>query len=470
MTRRAWPPVLCCPGILLAVLSVGVQAQTRRPNVILLFPDQMRGQAMGCAGNDQVHTPHMNRLAGGGLRLPNTFANTPVCCPARATMLTGKYPHKHGLKINDLRLRESQVTIAELLSDAGYATGFIGKWHLDGGIRQPGFIPPGPRRQGFSFWGANECSHRHFDTAYFRDDPTPIPIKQFESIVWTDLAIEFVRANRDKPFFLMIGMGPPHNPYKAPPEYSRLYDPATLTMRPNWQPGTRLGSRKDIAEYYAMITAVDDNIGRLLGVLDALDLTADTLIIFTSDHGDMLGSQGMFLKRKPFEESIRVPGIIRYPRRIKPGQVRDTIAETDPSLTDLDRLHKIHRGKTGALIHAACTMGAMCGLGTSHNPHDPREDHNTRLAAIGEYADAVGLMFQIVDDLLDVEHTAEQTGKRTRKDASAGKLTFPGLLGVEASRREIERLRAASVQAVQPLGSTAKSLGAIADYLASRTR
>ena len=325
MTRRAWPPVLCCPGILLAVLSVGVQAQTRRPNVILLFPDQMRGQAMGCAGNDQVHTPHMNRLAGGGLRLPNTFANTPVCCPARATMLTGKYPHKHGLKINDLRLRESQVTIAELLSDAGYATGFIGKWHLDGGIRQPGFIPPGPRRQGFSFWGANECSHRHFDTAYFRDDPTPIPIKQFESIVWTDLAIEFVRANRDKPFFLMIGMGPPHNPYKAPPEYSRLYDPATLTMRPNWQPGTRLGSRKDIAEYYAMITAVDDNIGRLLGVLDALDLTADTLIIFTSDHGDMLGSQGMFLKRKPFEESIRVPGIIRYPRRIKPGQVRDTI-------------------------------------------------------------------------------------------------------------------------------------------------
>ena len=285
----------------------------------------MRGQALGCAGNDQVRTPHMNRLAGGGLLLPNTFANTPVCCPARATMLTGKYPHKHGLKINDLRLRESQVTVAELLNDAGYATGFIGKWHLDGGIRQPGFIPPGPRRQGFSFWGANECSHRHFDTWYFRDDPTPIPIQQFEPIVWTDLAIEFVRANRAKPFFLMIGMGPPHNPYKAPPEYSRLYDPTKLTLRPNWQPGTRLGSRKDIAEYYAMITAVDDNVGRLLGVLDALDLTADTLIIFTSDHGDMLGSQGMFLKRKPFEESIRVPGIIRYPRRIKPGQVRDTI-------------------------------------------------------------------------------------------------------------------------------------------------
>ncbi len=149
------------------------------------------------------------------------------------------------------------------------------------------------------------------------------------------------------------------------------------------------------------------------------------------------------------------------------GQVRDTIAETDPSLTGLDRLHKIHHGKTGALIHAACTMGAMCGLGENAATADPQD---SKLSAISEYAHAIGLMFQIVDDLLDVEHTQEHTGKRTRKDAGAGKLTFPGFLGVEASRREIERLRAASVQAVQPLGNSAKSLGAIADYLASRTR
>jgi len=306
-------------------MVAAAQAAPRRPNVILLFPDQMRGQAMGIAGNDQVRTPNMDRMARGGLYLPNTLANTPVCCPARATMLTGKYPHKHGLKINDLRLRESEVTIAELLADAGYATGFIGKWHIDGGIRQPGFIPPGPRRQGFQFWAANECSHKHFDTWYFRDDDTKIPIKQFEPIVWTDQAIEFVRANRDKPFFLMVGMGPPHNPYKAPPKYSAMYDPAKLRMRPNWQKGTRMGSRKNIAEYYGMITAIDDELGRLLDELDTLSLSDDTLILFTSDHGDMLGSQGMFLKRKPFEESIRVPGIVRYPKRIKPGQVKDTL-------------------------------------------------------------------------------------------------------------------------------------------------
>jgi geranylgeranyl diphosphate synthase, type II len=146
------------------------------------------------------------------------------------------------------------------------------------------------------------------------------------------------------------------------------------------------------------------------------------------------------------------------------GQVRDTIPETDPSLSDIDRLHVIHHGKTGALIHAACTMGAMCGLGAGHDPDDDR------LIAIADYARAVGLMFQIVDDLIDVEHTAEHTGKRTRKDAGAGKLTFPGLLGVEASRQEIERLRVAGVQAVEPMGSSAKPLAAVADYLAARTR
>ena len=104
-----------------------------------------------------------------------------------------------------------------------------------------------------------------------------------------------------------------------------MYDPAKLKMRPNWKAGTRMGSRKDIAEYYAMITAIDDNIGRLLDELDQLSLTDDTLILVTSDHGDMLGSQGMFLKRKPFEESIRVPGVVRYPRKIAAGRTKRTL-------------------------------------------------------------------------------------------------------------------------------------------------
>jgi arylsulfatase A-like enzyme len=297
----------------------------RRPNVVFLFSDQHRGQALGVAGNPQVRTPYLDRLASQGVYLPNTIANSPVCCPARATMLTGQYPHRHGVILNDLRLREERVTLAEILAEAGYATGFVGKWHLDGGYRLPGYIPPGPRRQGFQFWAANECNHHHFDSIYFRDDETPIPITRFEPYVWIDEAIRFVRENRERPFFLMVAFGPPHNPYKAPPEFTALYDPAKLIMRPNWREGVRLGSREDIANYYGAITCIDQNVGRLLKMLDTLDLTEDTIVLFTSDHGDMLGSQGEFLKNKPWDESIRVPGILRYPREIRAGQTRDVL-------------------------------------------------------------------------------------------------------------------------------------------------
>ena len=180
----------------------------KRPNVLFLFPDQMRGQAMGCMGNPDVITPHLDQLASEGLLFRNTFANTPVCCPARANILTGKYAHANGMIANDLRLRESETSVAEIFGEAGYRTGFIGKWHLDGGKRQPGWIPPGPRRQGFEFWAANQVSHQHFDTHYYRDVEEPIPIKTFETEVWTDLGIEFLKetANDERPFFLTVQM------------------------------------------------------------------------------------------------------------------------------------------------------------------------------------------------------------------------------------------------------------------------
>jgi arylsulfatase A-like enzyme len=292
----------------------------RRPNVLLVMPDQLRAQALGCMGDPNVRTPHLDRLASEGLLLRNMVATTPVCCPARAIILTGRYAHRNGMVANDLRLRESEVTLSSVLRQAGYRTGFIGKWHLDGGPRMPGFIPPGPRRHGFEFWAANECNHAHFNTQYFRDSDQPIPMNKFEAEGWTDLAIEFLRGHRSdsRPFFLSVQMGPPHDPYKAPPEYSKRYDAGTLRLRANYREGPV--PRSAIAEYYAMITAVDDQVGRLVAELDSLGMAEDTIVLFTSDHGDMLGSQGQRLKRKPWEESIRVPGIIRYPRRVKAGR------------------------------------------------------------------------------------------------------------------------------------------------------
>ena len=178
-----------------SIAPLSVPRTARRPNVLFILPDQMRAQALGCMGNRDVRTPHLDRLASQGVLFQNTLANTPVCCPARAILMTGQYCHQNGMVANDLRLRESHVTLAKVLRGAGYRTGFIGKWHLDGGKRLPGFVPPGPRRQGFEFWAANECSHRHFETQYFRDSPKPIPIQKFEPEAWTDIGIEFLTAS-----------------------------------------------------------------------------------------------------------------------------------------------------------------------------------------------------------------------------------------------------------------------------------
>src|SRR5712692_7193109 len=327
MTRRAASGVSRRAFLAGGAARVAAAPKPPRPNVLFLFPDQLRAQALGCMGNRDVRTPQLDRLASEGVLFRNTLANSPVCCPARAILMTGQYCHKNGMVANDLRLRESHVTIAKVLGQAGYRTGFIGKWHLDGGKRLPGFVPPGLRRQGFEFWAANECSHQHFNTQYFRDTPEPIPIKKFEAEAWTDLGIEFLRESRKdpRPFFLMIAMGPPHDPYGAPEKYMKMYDPQKLALRPNWRAADRTPGRREIAAYYAAVSAVDEQVGRILRALDETGIAEDTVVLVSSDHGDMLGSHGLRLKRKPWEESIRVPGIVRYPRQVKPRRQENVL-------------------------------------------------------------------------------------------------------------------------------------------------
>lgn len=320
-----------------------------RPNVLLILPDQMRSRAMGCMGTPDVRTPHIDRLAAEGILFRHTYANVPVCCPARSILLTGTYPHVNGMMANDLRLREERLSLAEILSAQGYRTGFIGKWHLDGGPRDPGFVPPGLRRQGFEFWAAYECHHRHFAPVFFRDTPEPLTVPKFEPEASCDFAVEFLKSQpKERPFFLTVQMGPPHDPYGAPEKYMELYDAAKLTMPPNWIPGSErgepplvppnlrradlparpfvpVGGKLEVAAYYAAITALDDQIGRLVQTLKDTGQDDNTIILFTSDHGDMLGSHGMRRKRKPHEESAGVPGIVRWPARIPRGQAVDTL-------------------------------------------------------------------------------------------------------------------------------------------------
>jgi arylsulfatase A-like enzyme len=309
-------------------LSRGAWAEKgakRPPNVVFILPDEWRGQALGCMGNADVQTPHLDGLAAEGVLLRNTLANTPVCCPARASILTGMYTSRTGMVANDLRLDEAEISLGDLFGRAGYRTGFIGKWHLDGGPREPGFVPPGRRRHGFEYWAANECNHNYFYNWYFRDANVPIVSEKYEPEFWTDLAVEFLHESKDRPFFLMLAPGAPHDPYIAPQKYLDLYDPGKLTMEPNWVEGVAGASRREIAGYYAAITAIDDQVGRLLRTLKELDLEENTIVFFSSDHGNMLGSQGMILKRKPWEESIRVPGIMRCPGLIPAGRRTDAL-------------------------------------------------------------------------------------------------------------------------------------------------
>lgn len=309
-----------------AASAAAAAAEKRRPNIVFLMPDQHRYHAVGCLGNAEVKTPHIDKLASEGVTLHHTFANTPVCCPARAILLTGQYCHRNGMIANDLRLREESVSFAEVLAGAGYRTGFVGKWHLDGGQREPGWVPPGPRRQGFEFWAAHQCSHKHFENHYFRDTPAAIEFGKFEAEGWADVAVEFLEGVKkdSRPFYLTVQWGPPHDPYKAPANYTAKYDASRLTMRANYKKGKApVPPPAAIAEYYGMVTAIDDQVGRLMAKLDDLGLRENTIVLYSSDHGDMLGSQGERLKRKPWEESIRVPGFVRWPGRIQAGSQSD---------------------------------------------------------------------------------------------------------------------------------------------------
>jgi arylsulfatase A-like enzyme len=296
-----------------------------RPNVLILLPDQLRAQALHCAADPNVQSPHFDRLAAEGVQVRHSLTTNPVCTPARAALLTGRYPHATGLIHNNLRLPEEEITFAEVLRDQGYATGYIGKWHLDGEER-PGFVPPGPRRQGFDYWAAFNRGHRYWDSVYFRDTPEPIHQSGYEPDYQTDLALEFVRAHRDRPFCLVLAWGPPHTPL-TPPDHDRaLYDPQRLELRPNVPPEEAARAREELAGYYGHITALDRNAGRLLDELDRLGLASRTLVVLTSDHGDLLGSHGLYRKGSPLEESARVPLLLRWPDGLPAGYEADVLA------------------------------------------------------------------------------------------------------------------------------------------------
>ncbi|HOK79660.1 MAG TPA: sulfatase [bacterium] len=281
------------------------------PNLVFVFADQMRAQATGYAGDINAITPNLDNLAEQSIVFTNAVAGCPVCSPYRASLITGQYPHTHGVFLNDLYLQHKAVSIADAFNDAGYYTGWIGKWHLDGHGRTK-FTPP-ERRQGFQFWKAVECTHDYNRSVYYADTDEKLYWETYDAIAQAKESAKFIKESVH-PFALFVSWGPPHDPYDtAPEEFRKLFDPEKIVLRKNVPAYVEERARNWLAGYYSHITAVDFAMGIILDAVKKSGIEDETIVIFTSDHGDMLGSQAQFHKQRPWDESILVPFLLRYP-------------------------------------------------------------------------------------------------------------------------------------------------------------
>jgi len=308
-------PVATAPSIL---------GQARpRPNVLFILADEWRAQATGYNGDPNVKASVLDRLGWESVNFQNAVSGTPVCCPYRASLLTGQYPLTNGVYVNDVELKPTGTTLGEAFENAGYHTGFIGKWHLfgspDGNYgRRLAYIPP-QKRFGFEYWKACECTHDYNHSLYYEGgSETPKYWPGYDAFAQTDDACNFIRqsAKTRDPYLLVLSLGPPHFPYATAPErYQDIYRGSAIQLRPNVPADRRKDADPILRGYYAHIAALNDCLGRLLETLNSTGTREDTVVVFTSDHGDMMLSQGLTTKLYPWDESVRVPFLIRYPRK-----------------------------------------------------------------------------------------------------------------------------------------------------------
>lgn len=292
----------------------------QKPNVLILLTDQWRAQATGYAGDPNVSTPNLDQLAARSVNFKNAVSGMPVCSPFRASLLTGQRPLTHGVFMNDVQLDTNAITIAKVLAKEGYDTGYIGKWHLDGHGRLQN-VAPGKRRQGFDFWKGNECTHNYNHSVYYdNEDPEQKIWDGYDTFKQTDEALNYINAQKatENPFFMVVSYGTPHAPYHtAPEEYRNRFDPDKIILRDNVPDELKEQVKKDLAGYYAHIAALDDMIGKVLTNLEQNGQMENTIIVFTADHGDLLGSHGAYKKQQPYEESARVPMLYYIPENLK---------------------------------------------------------------------------------------------------------------------------------------------------------
>jgi len=300
--------------------GLGLAAQ-EKPNVIYILTDQWRSDAFGYAGDPVVKTPNIDKFSKEAVIFSNAVSVCPVCTPYRASLMTGRFPTSTGMFLNDLYLPESELCMAEIFKSAGYSTAYYGKWHLDGHGRL-NYVEP-ERRQGFDYWKANECDHNYNNEHYYaNEDPSIKYWPGYSPFAMEEDVEKYLDKSSESknPFLLFISFGTPHFPHlTAPDEYKKIYPPSELVFRKNVTVDSFPGIREELQGYYAHCTATDKAIGDLINKLKKLNLFDNTIIIFTSDHGEMMGSHGIRPKEKQlaWDEAVKVPFLIHVPGLVK---------------------------------------------------------------------------------------------------------------------------------------------------------
>jgi choline-sulfatase len=313
----------------------------QRPNILLFLTDDHGAWAAGCAGNRELRTPTLDHLAATGTRMANAFTPCPVCSPARASLLSGRLPSQHGVHDWLNWSEEGQVhpgidgqwNLGQLLQRAGYHTGLVGKWHCGRDhLPRPGFD------RWFSYW-RNQAPHAGIQ--HFSDQGREITETGHQGLLLADRAVEFLRRRpRDRPFFLLVGLVCTHTPHAGQPErLAGAYRRASFADIPDEDPSpchgwprmawarARSSHREQLAQYYAAVSFIDELVGRVIDELDGTGVLADTLAVYTADHGHMNGHHGLLSKGNAtvpqnfLEESIRVPSLLSWPHGLPAGQV-----------------------------------------------------------------------------------------------------------------------------------------------------
>ncbi len=311
----------------------------KQTNIIYILSDEHRGQAMSHAGDPNVKTPNMDRLAGEGVSFTQACANCPICTPSRGTIFSGRHAHAGPVQGFFDNYKVAAPSLATHLRQHGYRTAYIGKWHM--GIvhdQHPKTVRENPdeyrgesartperHRAGFQDWFAYENLNQHFASYYYEGNNTePTKVKGYETDGLTDVAIDYIQNYKcEQPLFMTLSVTPPHFPLVVPEEWKR-FDPQSLQLRSNIPEEQEYKMRECLALYYAMIENLDHNMGRLLDTIFQTPGFEDTLIVYISDHGDLMGSHGLQSRKEfPYEEAIRIPALFHNPSRIPAQGARD---------------------------------------------------------------------------------------------------------------------------------------------------